>query len=51
MIYFILLISIIALGIILLKSKNERRSFCLAILISWMGGFCLNHVLTSLGVI
>lgn len=51
MIYFILLLAIIALAVIALKSRKQNVIFVLSMLISWIGGFCLNRALTVLGVI
>ncbi len=51
MIYAILTIVIITLTFIALKSRKHHVTFVLSMLISWIGGFCLNRALTVLGVI
>lgn len=51
MIYSMLTIAVIALAVIALKSRKQNSIFVLSMLISWIGGFCLNRALTVLGVI
>lgn len=51
MIYVMLAIAVITLTIIALKSRKQNVTFALSMLISWIGGFCLNRALTVLGVL
>ncbi len=51
MIYAILLFAVIVLTFIALKSRKHHVTFVLAMMISWIGGFCLNSALTVLCVI